>query len=199
MRIAISGSHSLGKSTFVRDFLLAHPDYAFEEEPYRAIRHEHEIVFGEDQTQHHINLQLDHCIKRVSQYEPGSRVICDRCPADYIPYASYSIEHGRQDIDAAYVKSLYPRIRESLTHLDLIVFIPISAEHPIQLEEDGHRPTHDFYRDWVDEAFKKLYRENTQTILPAQHAPKVVEMVGDRESRLKQLDQMIQQMTAHNL
>ena len=59
MRVAISGSHSLGKSTFVKDFLNTHLDYAFEEEPYRALMHQHDIKFAEDQTQRHIMLQLD--------------------------------------------------------------------------------------------------------------------------------------------
>ncbi|MFM1890495.1 MAG: hypothetical protein RLZZ565_1252, partial [Planctomycetota bacterium] len=35
MRIAISGSHSLGKSTVVHDWVTAHPEYRREEEPYR--------------------------------------------------------------------------------------------------------------------------------------------------------------------
>lgn len=38
MRIAISGSHSLGKSTLVHDWLAANPKYIHEEERYRALR-----------------------------------------------------------------------------------------------------------------------------------------------------------------
>jgi len=37
MRIAVSGSHSLGKSTVVNDWVAAHPEYRREEEPYRAL------------------------------------------------------------------------------------------------------------------------------------------------------------------
>ncbi|HEV2613749.1 MAG TPA: ATP-binding protein [Gammaproteobacteria bacterium] len=193
MRIAISGTHSVGKSTFVQDFLAAHPDYQFEEEPYRAIRHQHEIVFAEDQTQNHVMLQLNHCIESIKKYHPGDKVICDRCPIDYIPYSSYSIDHGRQDIDKKFVDSLYPLVKEVIGHLDLIVFVPISDEHPILLEVDGHRPPHDFYRDWVDEAFKELYRENLKTVISGK-APKVVEIVGDRQSRIKQLNEIIKSM-----
>ena len=46
MRVAISGSHSLGKSTFVKDFLNTHLDYAFEEEPYRALMHQHDMKWS---------------------------------------------------------------------------------------------------------------------------------------------------------
>ena len=190
MRVAISGSHSLGKSTFVKDFLNTHLDYAFEEEPYRALMHQHDIKFAEDQTQHHIMLQLNHSIEHISQYSLGSKVICDRCPADYIPYASYSVPYGRQDIDDNFIKSLYPLIKSSLEHLDLIVFIPISEEHPIDLENDGHRPTHAVYREWVDAAFKKLYRENLGSIISG-NSTKLIEIVGDRQERLKKLNEVL--------
>ncbi len=190
MRVAISGSHSLGKSTFVKDFLNTHLDYAFEEEPYRAIMDQHDIKFAEDQTQHHIMLQLNHCIEHISQYSLGSKVICDRCPADYIPYASYSVSYGQQDIDDNFIKSLYPLVKNSLQHLDLIVFIPISEEHPIDLEDDGYRPTHARYREWVDAAFKKLYRENLTSII-SENATKVIEIVGNRQERLIKLNEIL--------
>lgn len=195
MRIAISGSHSLGKSTFVTDFLKKHPDYSFEEEPYRALRHAHDIKFAEDQTCYHIMLQINYCIKQIKQYPIGKNVICDRCPADYIPYASYTVDYGHTDIDTMFIKSLYPLVQDALKNLDLIVFIPISAQHPIALEDDGHRPTHDIYRDWVDKAFKKLYRENLQAIMPPVNAPRVIEIVGDRQTRLRQLNKIMLEMT----
>jgi len=50
MRIAVSGTHSVGKSTFVWDFIKAHPEYIREEEPYRALRDNYDIKFGKDST-----------------------------------------------------------------------------------------------------------------------------------------------------
>jgi hypothetical protein len=48
MRIAISGSHSLGKSTVVNDWVELNGDYMREEEPYRVLglRGPYEILFG---------------------------------------------------------------------------------------------------------------------------------------------------------
>ena len=45
MRIVTSGTHSVGKSTVVWDFLKAHPDYIREEEPYRAVCENHDNGF----------------------------------------------------------------------------------------------------------------------------------------------------------
>ena len=188
MRIAISGSHSLGKSTFVADFCKKHSDYIYEQEPYRALMNDHEILFRDSQTQQHIDLQLNYCLDRVKQFKPGAKVIFDRPPCDYIPYSDYTAMNADTDIDAAYVESLYARIRPVIHHLDLIVFIPKSDDYPIQLEADGHRPPDNEYRDWVDARFKKLYREQLDQLMPAKNAPKIIEVTGTREGRITTLE-----------
>jgi hypothetical protein len=38
MRVAVSGTHSVGKSTLVADIHRTFPGFAHEEEPYRALR-----------------------------------------------------------------------------------------------------------------------------------------------------------------
>lgn len=192
MRIAISGTHSLGKSTFVKDFHTKHPNYIFENEPYRELMHDHEILFGDHQTQHHIDLQLNHCLEHTMQYSPGDRVIFDRCPIDFIPYSDYTAQNASTDIDEQYVKDMYQRVTPNLHHLDLIVFVPISHDYPMILEDDGHRPVEDLYQTWVDKGFKTLYREQLQTIMPDKDAPQVIEITGTREQRIALLEKAIQ-------
>lgn len=191
MRIAISGTHSQGKSTFVRDFLAAHPDYQFENEPYRELMDKHEILFGDDQTQHHIDLQLNHSIARVQQYKKGDKVIFDRAPADFIPYSDYTAKNAHTDIDEPYVSAMYERVKPVMEYLDLIVFVPKTKDYVIGLENDGHRPVEDFYRDWVDEGFKELYRNNLTRVVRLENQPKVIEITGPREERIRLLEEAI--------
>jgi len=193
MRIAISGTHSLGKSTFVSDFVEKHPEYVFENEPYRALMHEHEILFGDHQTIHHIELQLNYCLAQVKKYQPGDNVIFDRPPTDFVPYSDYTATNADTDIDKSYINLLYDRIKPVLHHLDLIVFVPITDDYPMALENDGHRPVEDFYRTWVDGAFKKLYRDDITLIFPEKNAPKIVEITGPREDRIVALEKMVQE------
>jgi hypothetical protein len=40
MRIAVSGTHFIGKSTLIEDFITAHPDYTCEIEPYYKLQDE---------------------------------------------------------------------------------------------------------------------------------------------------------------
>jgi len=193
MRIAISGSHSLGKSTFVQDFLEKNPDYQYEQEPYRALMNQYEILFGDLQTQNHIDLQLNYCIQTTLKYQAGNKVIFDRCPVDYIPYADYTAKNAHTDIDDAYVSSLYHRIQPALEHLDIIVFVPIRENYKIELEDDGHRPVEDLYRTWVDAAFKKLYRNNFQDLQAKSHKLKIIEISGPRDERVKLLEKTIEE------
>ncbi|CAK6700738.1 hypothetical protein BBFGKLBO_02925 [Synechococcus sp. CBW1107] len=67
MRIAVSGSHSLGKSTVVNDWVVCHGDYIREEDPYRALGLQGpcEILFREASTRLHNGIQLYYSISRV--------------------------------------------------------------------------------------------------------------------------------------
>jgi len=78
MRIAISGSHSLGKSTVVNDWVAAHPEFRREEEPYRALalNGPYEILFREASTRLHNGIQMYYNISRLYRYSsPADDVI----------------------------------------------------------------------------------------------------------------------------
>lgn len=101
MRIAISGSHSLGKSTLVRDFQATHPDFQLFDEPYRELVARRErIHFGERASQRCNRLMTQHAIDRINQARlqmPETRVICDRSCLDFIPYSLYARAMGSNE------------------------------------------------------------------------------------------------------
>ncbi len=190
MRIAVSGSHSLGKSTVVNDWVAAHDRYSREEEPYRALglHGPYEILFRDSSTRLQNGIQLYYNIGRIHRY--GSRaddVIFDRAPVDYLAYSQYTANCGTTDIDDAFVQSMVPAVRESLDHLDLLAFVPCSESWPVAMEEDGIRPVDHAYRDEVDAIFKQIYREDRFGVMPEENAPRLVELCGSREQRLEQL------------
>jgi TusA-related sulfurtransferase len=75
MRIAISGSHSLGKSTVVNDWVASRAGYTREEEPYRALglHGPYEILFRDASTRLHNGIQLYYNISRVHRYASTCR------------------------------------------------------------------------------------------------------------------------------
>ena len=199
MRIAVSGSHSLGKSTLVDDWVAHHPQFTREEEPYRALGlyGPYDILFRDESTRLHNGIQLYYSISRVHRYAAqADDVIFDRAPVDYLAYSQYTADAGSTDIDDAFVMSMVPAVIESLDRLDIIAFVPKSEEWPVEMEADGIRPTDYEYRDAVDAVFKQIYRDGRYGVTAGQRRPLVVELVGSRQDRLDQLQHAIDEVTA---
>ena len=193
MRIAVSGSHSLGKSTVVNDWVARHPNVIREEEPYRALglHGPYEILFRDESTRLHNGIQLYYNISRVHRYaNSGEDVIFDRAPVDYLAYSQYTADTGCTDIDDEFVASMVPAVIESLDRLDVLAFVPRSEEWPVQMEADGIRPTDYAYRDAVDLIFKQIYREGRYGVMDGEKRPRLVELVGSREQRMEQLERV---------
>ena len=191
MRIAITGSHSLGKSTVVNQWVDRHPNYRREEEPYRALslHGPYTIEFREASTRLQNGLQLYYNIGRVHRYCLATdNVIFDRAPVDYLAYSMYTAAQGLSDIDNCFVESMVPAVRESLDRLDILAFVPKSAEGPVKMEDDGIRPVNHAYRDDVDAIFKQIYRESRFDLFPNPDGPRLIELVGPPEQRIAQLE-----------
>jgi hypothetical protein len=194
VRIAVSGSHSLGKSTVVNDWVAAHDGYLREEEPYRALGlfGPYEILIRDSSTRLHNGIQLYYNISRVHRYASSAAdVIFDRAPVDYLAYSQFTADCRTTDIDDEFVASMVPAVRESLDHLDILAFVPGSQRWPVEMEADGIRPVDLVYRDAVDEIFKQIYRGGRFDVMPAAGAPLLVELEGPREQRLEQLQAAI--------
>lgn len=199
MRIAISGSHSLGKSTVVNDWVACHGDYIREEEPYRVLglKGPYEILFREASTRLQNGIQLYYSISRIHRYaSPDQRVIFDRAPVDYLAYSQYTANQGLTDIDDAFVRSMVPAVREALDHLDILAFVPHSDVWPVAMEDDGIRPVDHSYRAEVDALFKQIYREGLFDVFPPLRAPMLIELVGSPDLRLQQLSKAVDQLGA---
>lgn len=194
MRIAVSGAHSLGKSTIVNDWVSAYPDFNREEEPYRVLglNGPYQINFREKSTRLQNGIQLFYNISRVLRYaDPTRNVIFDRGPIDYIAYSQYTANQRTTDIDDSFIESMLPAVRESLEQLDVIAFVPKSEKWAVEMEDDGIRPVDHAYRDDVDTIFKEIYREGRYNILSKINPPRVIELYGSRIQRIKQLEQII--------
>ena len=90
MRIAITGSHALGKSTVVNDRVARCPGFVREEEPYRVLglHGPYTILFRDASTRLHNGIQLYYSIGRVHRFGTQAHdVIFDRAPVDYLAYS----------------------------------------------------------------------------------------------------------------
>lgn len=87
MRIAVSGTHFMGKSTLIEDFIKKHPDYKNEIEPYYKLQDEKTMELSLEPTLDSLLEQLDYSIEQLNNHASERNIIFDRCPIDFIAYA----------------------------------------------------------------------------------------------------------------
>lgn len=124
MRVAVSGTHCCGKSTLIDHFLIAHPDFAHEPEPYTVLQEDYGEVFAAEPSAEDFYRQLEFNIDRLRCYQFNERVIYERCPIDFLAYL-LALSDLRKDGASLLVESSLDIVQEGLKRLDLIVFLPL--------------------------------------------------------------------------
>jgi hypothetical protein len=180
MRIAVSGTHYMGKSTLIEDFIKKHPEYTCVLEPYYKLQNEQVMELSLEPSLESLLEQLDYSISQLKESDKAKNVIFDRCPVDFIAYALCALDQDDMDINDSEVSERFPDIKTALNNLDLILFLPINQENLIEYPEENPA-----YRKLSDKFFKKIYRDDACDIFPNYNHPKVIEIYGDRQARIK--------------
>ena len=117
MRIAITGTHKVGKTSLFECLSETLRGYDFIEEPYYQLA-EAGYEFSDNPSYEEYLVMLEHSLKQLST--SGDDVVFDRCPLDYLAYLRVTGSSVRSAIHSA-----YSRVRDALTEIDLLVFVPI--------------------------------------------------------------------------
>lgn len=182
MRIAVSGTHFIGKSTLIEDFIKKYPTYKCEIEPYYKLQDEKIIELSLEPSLDSLQEQLTCSINQLNKNANEQDIIFDRCPVDFLAYAMCALDYDSIDINDSEISESFPDVKAALNNLDLIVFLPITKENFIEYTEENPA-----YRKAADKNFKKLYRDDICDIFPRYNHPKIIEIAGDRTTRLKKL------------
>ncbi|HEX6036397.1 AAA family ATPase [Longimicrobium sp.] len=133
MRIALSGSHAVGKSTLVHGLGDVLSGYQVVEEPYYALLDEGHS-FSAEPTAEDFEIQLERSITSLAGAS-AERILFDRCPADYLAYLAALPERDPSTL-AGWVASA----EDVLRRLDLIVYVPVERPDRIEVPEiEGRR------------------------------------------------------------
>ena len=116
MRIALSGSHAVGKSTLIAELHDKLPAYETVDEPYYELLDEGHL-FADRPSAEDLLRQLERSIAQLTTSRAAD-VLYDRCPADFLAYLSALKEHDC-------VREWITPATDALMTLDLIVFVPI--------------------------------------------------------------------------
>lgn len=169
MRIAISGSHLVGKTTLAEALADALPDHQLVPEPYHLLEEEgHE--FAEMPSIEDFELQLERSFLCLQESAPA--VVFDRCPLDMI---GYLLTH--EDAQAFNLEGWMPRVREYVAMLDLIVFVPVEEPDRVPVPRSQAR-----LRAEVDTVLREIIVDDSYGLeLDA------IEVTGTPAARLRQV------------
>ena len=168
MRIALSGTHAVGKSTLVADLHEALPTYKAIAEPYYQLLDEGE-VFADNPSVDDFVTQLERSISTLTS-EHAAEILCERCPADFLAYLGAL---GADD----YIREWLIPAADALRTLDLIVFVPI--EQPDRI---AGIPGSDRLRRPVDALLREILIEDSYGF----DRP-VLAVHGSQDARVKQV------------
>jgi len=162
MRIAVSGTHGVGKSTLVDEFLRLHPEFAYEPEPYAVLVEDYGEQFSEEPCVEDFLRQLEFNLERLGQHASGEKVIYERCPLDFLAYLNA--------LDSNVPEAMLKRISYAMQQLDLIVYLPLEHEGGAEYPK---------LRRAVDRELSDILSSTNVT---------VVEATGSTEQRLRAIE-----------
>jgi len=170
MRIAVSGTHGVGKSTLIDEFLQKHPEFVHEPEPYTVLVEDWGEEFSAEPCVEDFLRQLEFNIERLNQHAANENVIYERSPVDFLAYIHV--------LDPQAAETLLESVSDAMQHLDLIVYLPLEST------------TDDFpkLQRAVDRRLCSIFREDKFEIISATN---VVEAEGSTAQRLRVLEQLL--------
>lgn len=174
MRAAVIGPQNTGKSTFIKDFTAAHPEYTSPTRTYRDVVEERGLLINQLTGRESQELIRDFLFEQV-QTNTLINVIFDRTVLDNYVYTK--VAEGNGGIDAAFVKETWNMSAAALKHLDILFFIPTTAS--ISLVDDHLRDTDVAFIDAVNREFVDALLR-TRLLSPIE----ICVLAGSREARV---------------
>jgi hypothetical protein len=181
MRIAVSGTHCSGKTTLVEDFLLRHPQYEHEPEPYEWLTEIRGTGFSSELTAADVWQQLEISIERLSLHGPGSNVIAERSPLDFLAYLEALRVLGREDTSRM-LDSARELASRGMEHVDLLVGLPLNDEDGIEAPESEDPEL----REAMNLALVEIIENEWDDLSSGRM--RLAEIAGTREERLGALE-----------
>ena len=187
MKIAVSGTQCIGKSTFAKDFLSNWSMYKKPDRTYRDIIREKNLpnMNGTEESQRIIR---DAVADEVMNAK-GKYILFDRCIWDNLVYTLWL--NSKDRVSDKFVKESIDITRETLGFFDIIFFLPITQHSPVKIVKSEQREVDPNYRNEVDMLFKSLmgaYTKQSQVYYPFKSelgCPGIIEIFGTPTERIQ--------------
>ena len=182
MRVAVSGSHSTGKSTLIAAFAAKRPQYVYEPEAYEVLADDIALTSSEGPDSEGLAALLEYTASVLANHQRGATVIFERSPVDYLAYAAASRSMAASEC-AEFMRAYVPMVRDSIRNLDMIVLLPVSGKGPI-----ASRPgENERFRERVDDELRRALIDDDYDLFVDGDAPVVLELSPFPDQQLAEL------------
>lgn len=182
MRVAVSGSHRVGKSTLIAAFLDRHPRYAHEPEAFEVVGDDVDLTEGGVPTPEGLRALLEYTASAVEAHAPGARVMFERSPVDYLAYAAASGSAWEANERRGFLATHTPIVRASVRSLDLVAYLPMMAAGA-----DRRRGEDERFRRRVDLWLRRVLLDDAFELFAEKPSPRVVALPATRDRQLAEL------------
>lgn len=183
MRVAITGTNGVGKTTLLQSILREWECFTTPEETYRdKIKNR----YTGKVTAKRQKLIMDHMIHTGQRYGRNDNVLYDRCAVDNMVYSLHAFNNGL--VSEKFITKTAERLKGALRNIDLILFIPLTQHDSLDLSETLNGKLTVEYAKEIDFIFKSLYREwekRESPFVDFEDKPHIIEVFGSPEERLE--------------
>lgn len=145
MRISVTGSHRVGKSTLVAALAAQLPEYEVVEEPYHRMA-EDGLAFSHPPSEDDFRAQLEYWLDGAA--ESSATVLYDRSAVDLLGYLACVEPRGLAGLDHD-----IQVVRPAVESLDLVVYVPIETPDRISPSSE---PDYEGLREDADAALRGI-------------------------------------------
>lgn len=187
MRICVSGTQNIGKTTFIEDFLNEFPMYKKPEKSYRDVLKEKNLKVNREGSKDSQEVIMNFICDQAMNYTSNSNVIYDRGILDNVIHTLYLNDKDPSLVPDGFVQKSLQICRETCKFYDIIFLLPDIKFNNIIIEERENRDTDPNYRSEIDLLFKdayKTYLDNRTLFFDKNDKPCIIEIFGSREERI---------------
>ena len=165
-----------------------HSDYVHEPEPYEWLEDLYGEAAGEEPDGEQFHRQLQLSVERLRDYEPGSRVIFERSPVDFLAYVLALSDLQRTGRDCALVASMAELAAVGMGQLDLLVVLSLNDADGIAAPESEDLEL----REAMNDQLLDLITTDPYSLFGG--GVRVVEIHGSRDERLPVLERAVREV-----
>ena len=188
MRICVSGTQNMGKTTFINDFLETYPMYHKSENDYRTLFKENEVKINQEGSKASQELIMNHIIDEHMKYKNTDHVIHDRGILDNVIHTIYLNDKHPEEVPEEFVQTSLEMCKHVTKFYDIIFLFTESKYNQIPIEEKKNRDTDPAYMQEMDFLFKaawNTYNEGKPLFFNMMDVPGFIELFGSRDERVQ--------------